>query len=180
MERFPNNRYARNNNSTSPYYRIANEILTPILNGASASGSGTVRRRTARTAALDSIIQEITVSVGGGSDGSMARSMIVMGNHGDYAWGREGLEAVMSQLLNQFEYAGPPPLTKDQMNDISKESITTEQVDAKLQCAICFDDFQLEEVVRKLDCSVSQICQMIFASLNQRLKISYHILALFS
>lgn len=176
MERFPNNRYARNNNSTSPYYRIANEILTPILNGASASGSGTVRRRTARTAALDSIIQEITVSVGGGSDGSMARSMIVMG---DYAWGREGLEAVMSQLLNQFEYAGPPPLTKDQMNDISKESITTEQVDAKLQCAICFDDFQLEELVRKLDCSVSQF--VIFAIIKSDIKdFSSHILALLS
>lgn len=155
LDRFPN-RYART--TTSPYYRIANEILTPILSGASASGSGTSginsRRRTARTAALDSIIQEITVSVGGGSDGSIARSMIVMGNPRDYAWGREGLEAVMSQLLNQFEYAGPPPLTKDQMNDISKESITTEQVEAKLQCAICFDDFQLEEIVRKLDCSV--------------------------
>ena len=158
MERFPN-RYTRNSITTSPYYRIANEILTPILSGASGSGSGTSginnRRRTARTAALDSIIQEITVSVGGGSDGSIARSMIVMGNPRDYAWGREGLEAVMSQLLNQFEYAGPPPLTKDQMNDISKETITTEQVDAKLQCAICFDDFQFEEIVRKLDCSVS-------------------------
>lgn len=163
LEVFPRG-IIRSNNPANTYYRLANEIISPILSVASGSGSGSgsrgvnYRRRTARTAALDALNQEMTVTVGTSSD---SRSMIVMGNPRDYAWGRGGLEAVMSQLLNQFDIAAQPPLTKDQINDISKESITREQVDTKLQCAICFDEFQLEETVRKLDCNVSKFHQYL-------------------
>ncbi|MGS9235480.1 hypothetical protein ACQWHR_24940, partial [Salmonella enterica subsp. enterica serovar Infantis] len=31
----------------------------------------------------------------------------------DYAWGANGLDAIITQLLNQFENTGPPPADKD-------------------------------------------------------------------
>ena len=83
-----------------------------------------------------------------GSDGYIAHIL-------RFKFGIDYLEEVISQILNQLQGADPQALSKDRMNDISKESITIEHMNAKLQCAICFEIFQLKEKVRKLDCSVS-------------------------
>ena len=32
--------------------------------------------------------------------------MVFMGNPNDYAWGREGLDTIVSQLLNQMDNSG--------------------------------------------------------------------------
>lgn len=55
-------------------------------------------------------------------------SRIFVGNPGDYAWGREGFDAIVTQLLNQIESTGPPPLTKEKIQEIPVVSITQEQV----------------------------------------------------
>ena len=52
----------------------------------------------------------------------------LIGNPGDYAWGRDGLDSVITQLLNQMDGAGPPPLQKDKINEIPTVCITQEQV----------------------------------------------------
>lgn len=81
--------------------------------------------------------------------------MFFMGNPGDYAWGREGLDSVITQMLNQMENSGPPPLAKEKIQDIPRIEITDEQVSQKLQCSVCWDDFEKMETVRKLPCTVS-------------------------
>ncbi|KAK7038916.1 hypothetical protein SK128_023905 [Halocaridina rubra] len=48
-------------------------------------------------------------------------------NPGDYAWGRGGLDAIITQLMNQLDGTGPPPLTKDQISQIPIEAITKDQ-----------------------------------------------------
>lgn len=53
-------------------------------------------------------------------------------NPGDYAWGRGGLDAIITQLMNQLDGTGPPPLNKTQIQQIPKASITKEQC-GKLQ-----------------------------------------------
>lgn len=50
-----------------------------------------------------------------------------MANPGDYAWGREGLDAIVTQLLNQMDTTGPPPLAKDKISQIPVVVITKEQ-----------------------------------------------------
>lgn len=50
-----------------------------------------------------------------------------MANPGDYAWGREGLDAIVTQLLNQMDTTGPPPLAKDKISQIPVVIITKEQ-----------------------------------------------------
>lgn len=89
------------------------------------------------------------VTVGGTGNSHM----FFMGNPGDYAWGREGLDTIVTQMLNQMETSGPPPLSSQRINEIPNVKITAEEVERKMQCSVCWDDFKLDETVRKLPCS---------------------------
>lgn len=103
---------------------------------------------------LDNILREILISVADGANGGAGGTpMFFMGNPGDYAWGREGLDTIVTQLLNQMDNTGPPPLEKEKIAEIPKVTISAEQVDMKLQCSVCWEDFQIDEVVRKLSCA---------------------------
>jgi len=51
-----------------------------------------------------------------------------LGNPGDYAWGREGLDAIVTQLLNQMDGTGPPPLADDKIQSLPNVQISQEQV----------------------------------------------------
>lgn len=105
---------------------------------------------------LDNILREILISVADGANGGVGGTpMFFMGNPGDYAWGREGLDTIVTQLLNQMDNTGPPPLEKEKIAEIPKVTISAEQVELKLQCSVCWEDFQINEVVRKLTCAVS-------------------------
>lgn len=103
---------------------------------------------------FDNILQEILISVADTANGG-GTPMFFMGNPGDYAWGREGLDTIVTQLLNQMDNTGPPPLEKDKISEIPTVEITSDQVTAKLQCSVCWEDFQVDEIVRKLPCLVS-------------------------
>lgn len=105
-----------------------------------------------------------------------------MGNPGDYAWGREGkkliavymtqmyswlisywncaltgIDTVITQMLNQMDNAGPPPLSKEKIDGVERTEISDDQVEQKLQCSVCWDNFQKMETVRKLPCTVSEL-----------------------
>lgn len=165
-------------NSLSDYHslRLANEIisnpiLTPLLmttsgarpfdaygesSGAAAPAlggrvafRGGARGRDFNITNFDTILQDILISVSGGE----GAPMFFMGNPGDYAWGREGLDTIVTQLLNQMDNTGPPPLEKEKIEELPTVPIEQEQVEMKLQCSVCWEDFQLSEQVRKLPCS---------------------------
>lgn len=103
---------------------------------------------------LDNILREILISVADGANGGVGGTpMFFMGNPGDYAWGREGLDTIVTQLLNQMDNTGPPPLEKEKIAEIPKVTINAEQVEMKLQCSVCWEDFQIDEFVRKLTCA---------------------------
>lgn len=118
----------------------------------------TIHRQDSPT--FDNIMHEFMISItnsglGGGVGNGGSGPMFFMGNPGDYAWGREGLDTVITQMLNQMENSGPPPLSKEKIQDIPCVEIDDEQVGRKLQCSVCWDDFQKQETVRKLPCTVS-------------------------
>lgn len=98
---------------------------------------------------LNGATAEIVTGPGNGGPGHM----FFMGNPGDYAWGREGLDTIVTQMLNQMETSGPPPLSTQRISEIPNVKITAEEVDRKMQCSICWDDFKMDEMVRKLPCS---------------------------
>uniref|UniRef100_A0A1L8DSZ8 RING-type E3 ubiquitin transferase n=1 Tax=Nyssomyia neivai TaxID=330878 RepID=A0A1L8DSZ8_9DIPT len=99
---------------------------------------------------LDSFLHDFVISVMGAGPGT---PMFFMGNPGDYAWGHEGIDTIVTQLLNQMEGTGPPPLAREKIDEIPKGAICQEQVNTKLQCSVCLEDFQLSETVRQLPCS---------------------------
>ncbi|KAJ8985453.1 hypothetical protein NQ317_017085 [Molorchus minor] len=102
---------------------------------------------------FENLLQDFIVNLGVGVNWGTAGNMqLFLGNPGDYAWGREGLDAIVTQLLNQMDSTGPPPLPKDVIDALPMVEVTVEQVTAKLQCSVCWEDFKLEESVRQLPC----------------------------
>ncbi|CAG2057155.1 unnamed protein product [Timema podura] len=65
---------------------------------------------------------------------SFLANVFFLGNPGDYAWGREGLDAIVTQLLNQMDGTGPPPLARDKIDEIPIVLITLDQHGT---CPIC-------------------------------------------
>jgi E3 ubiquitin-protein ligase RNF115/126 len=59
---------------------------------------------------FDNILQDILLSVtndgGNGTGAAGGTPLFFMGNPGDYAWGREGLDTIVTQLLNQMDNTG--------------------------------------------------------------------------
>ena len=64
--------------------------------------------------------------------------------------GHGGLDAIGTQLNNQFDGTGP--ILKDKIKLIPKTTTTQEQTDQGLQCSICMEDFKLNESARLLRC----------------------------
>lgn len=102
---------------------------------------------------LEHILSDLLVGIGTAGFGQEGNSPLVfLGNPGDYAWGREGLDTIVTQLLNQMDGSGPPPLPTEKIKEIPVAHITKAQIDANLQCSVCWEPFTLDEEVRRLPC----------------------------
>ena len=58
---------------------------------------------------------QIAAGPGGGGGIPM---MPLYGNPGDYAWGRGGFDSIVTQLLNQMDGTGPPPMSENNIKSI--------------------------------------------------------------
>lgn len=83
---------------------------------------------------------------------SPIRMFQLHGDMRDYAWGTNGLDSIITQLLNQLENTGPPPASEDQLKNLPQLVISQQEVDRSAQCAICMEDFNLNEIAKKLPC----------------------------
>ncbi|CAL7945431.1 unnamed protein product [Xylocopa violacea] len=77
---------------------------------------------------------------------------LFLGNPGDYVWGQDGLDSIVTHLLNQMDGTGPPPLPRKQIDEIPTVTVNQYHVDTKLQCSVCWEDFKLSEPVKQLPC----------------------------
>ncbi|XP_067098426.1 forkhead box protein N3-like [Osmerus mordax] len=71
----------------------------------------------------------------------------------DYAWGVDGLDAIITQLLNQFENTGPPPADRERIKSLPTINITESHVGSGLECSVCKEDYSVGENVRQLPCN---------------------------
>lgn len=105
---------------------------------------------------LEGIIHQIFANLTGAGGLISGQGLPVFvnlhGNPGDYAWGRGGLDAVITQLLNQLDGTGPPPLPKEKIDQIPTVKIAQEQVDKLLQCTVCMEEFRTGDQVKRLSC----------------------------
>lgn len=91
---------------------ISNLTGVPIAGGPGGGGGGHFH---------------FTVGPLGGGGGN-----VMYGNPGDYVWGRGGFDAIVTQLLNQMEGSGPPPMTKDTIDkDVPTIKVTQQHVGKK-------------------------------------------------
>lgn len=95
---------------------------------------------------------------GGGGGGGVTMQGIPINfvplhsNPEDYAWGAGGLDAIITQLLNQLEGSGAPPAQPERIDGLPSVHISQKQVENVLQCSVCMEDFSLDEEVKKLPC----------------------------
>lgn len=105
---------------------------------------------------LQSLLSNLTGMNGPGQFqfmmGGPPGSNVMYGNPGDYAWGRGGFDAIVTQLLNQMEGAGPPRMEKEDIGNLPAVKVTQDHIDHKTQCSVCWEDFVLDESVRQLEC----------------------------
>ncbi|KAK0148341.1 E3 ubiquitin-protein ligase RNF126 [Merluccius polli] len=78
---------------------------------------------------------------------------VLHSNPMDYAWGANGLDAIITQLLNQFENTGPPPADIDKIKSLPTVQVTEEHVALCLECPVCKEDYSVGENVRQLPCN---------------------------
>ncbi|KAI5092799.1 E3 ubiquitin-protein ligase RNF126, partial [Silurus meridionalis] len=78
---------------------------------------------------------------------------VLHSNPMDYAWGANGLDAIITQLLNQFENTGPPPADREKIKNLPTIQITDEHVGDGLECPVCKEDYSEGESVRQLPCN---------------------------
>jgi len=142
----------------------------PMTRGAGVPGAPNPDRH------LENFLQELIFNVtgmgvagGGGVGGPGISFHLVPGNHGnhmiagepgvqihgnpgDYAWGRGGLDAIITQLLNQMDGAGPPPMAQESIKDIVNIDVTPGVLEKNPNCSVCLEDFHMEESVKQLEC----------------------------
>uniref|UniRef100_A0A3B3X9R6 RING-type E3 ubiquitin transferase n=1 Tax=Poecilia mexicana TaxID=48701 RepID=A0A3B3X9R6_9TELE len=78
--------------------------------------------------------------------------MQLYSNPGDYAWGQGGLDAVVTELLERLENTGPPPAEQEMISLLPSVCVSQEQIDCRLECPVCREEYSLAESVRKLPC----------------------------
>ncbi|XP_063539573.1 E3 ubiquitin-protein ligase RNF126-like [Cydia strobilella] len=105
----------------------------------------------------ETLLEQLVYSISGsgplgGAAVTAGAPFVLVGAPGDYVFGGEGLDAVVTQLLGQLENAGPPPLPREQIAAIPSEAVTEEQAAANTSCSVCWENFQLGEMVSKLQC----------------------------
>ncbi|WAR00521.1 RN115-like protein [Mya arenaria] len=66
---------------------------------------------------------------GFGMPGIPINIMPIHGNPEDYAWGAGGLDAIITQLLNQLEGSGAPPAGQERIDALPSVKVTQTQVD---------------------------------------------------
>ncbi|EFN74281.1 RING finger protein 115 [Camponotus floridanus] len=136
--------------------------VTPPIQDGRRTNSSNRRRQESLPVPIENFIQDFIFnlsgapnlgnSVGQDAQPSVFDIRLFLGNPGDYVWGRDGLDAIVTQLLNQMDGTGPPPLPHKQIDEIPTTAISQSQVDCKLQCSVCWEDFKLSEPVRQLPC----------------------------
>ncbi|KAF9081933.1 hypothetical protein BGX23_000289 [Mortierella sp. AD031] len=97
-------------------------------------------------------------ALSGGFGGPMSMSMgggflPMASNPGDYVWGQQGLDDIITQLMNlQNRQHGPVGASDEIINGVPHHTLTDEELEAKTECSVCKDEFTKEDNLLHLPC----------------------------
>ncbi|KAF9973776.1 hypothetical protein BGZ73_002964 [Actinomortierella ambigua] len=77
----------------------------------------------------------------------------MVGNPGDYVFGQNGLDDIITQLMEQqSRMSGPIGATDETINKVPRHKLTQEELDVKLDCSVCKDEFTMDDSLLQLEC----------------------------
>ncbi|KAH6629458.1 hypothetical protein C7974DRAFT_434019 [Boeremia exigua] len=77
------------------------------------------------------------------------------GQMGDFVYSQEGLDRIVSQLMEQTATNNaPPPATQDDIDALPKKQVSEDMLgpEHKAECSICIDEVNIGETVTELPC----------------------------
>jgi len=75
------------------------------------------------------------------------------GRMGDYVLGDRELDNIITELMNQEpSHGGVPPISEEAINNLPRIQLTQQQIDEKIECTVCKDEFQANEKPAQLPC----------------------------
>ncbi|CAO3678463.1 unnamed protein product [Umbelopsis ramanniana] len=105
--------------------------------------------RDMRTANMINLIQMIS----GLSGSPISLNFGGSANPGDYVFSQTGLDNIITQLMEQANSDhAPPPATDEMIEGLEKKKLSQTELEKFAHCAICTDDFTLEDEVTILPC----------------------------
>jgi len=119
-----------------PEFEMINDILSRVF-GASVLGS-----------AEDPLIAQ---SAGGLPQWRISNEL--HGNPQDYAWGPNGFDNIISELLGHLDNVGAPPATDESIQELPVVNIQRSQVDNQAECSVCMEAFLVDATAKKLPCN---------------------------
>ncbi|KAJ2727024.1 hypothetical protein GGI07_000141 [Coemansia sp. Benny D115] len=96
---------------------------------------------------------------GGGAAGGTGGGInpifgVPMGNLGDYVWGQNSLDDIITRIMEQNTGTNaPPPASEDQILKLPKRLITEDEVARHIECGICMEEYKVAEEVLELPCA---------------------------
>ncbi|KAJ2888131.1 hypothetical protein FB639_000844 [Coemansia asiatica] len=88
----------------------------------------------------------------GGANGGAVFG-VPIGNLGDYVWGQNSFDDVITRIMEQNPTAhAPPPASDEQISKLPARIISDEEVAAHKECGICMEEYQTNEQVLELPC----------------------------
>ncbi|KAM3586349.1 hypothetical protein VKS41_002869 [Umbelopsis sp. WA50703] len=134
---------------------------------------------TVRIMQLMNIIQQI-LSRADGSNNEPLDIQMLAGNPEDYVFTQNGLDDVITQLLEQATSRNaPPPATDEAIANLKNRITTTQDVDENQDCSVCKEEFGIAEQVLILPCQhfFHQDCIKQWLQVNGTCPICRHSLA---
>ena len=73
------------------------------------------------------------------------------GNFGDYVFGNRQFDEILSRLMEQSN-GGAPPASEDALKELKLHKITQKEIDEKIECSVCKDEYEMDEEVKIMPC----------------------------
>ncbi|TPX38925.1 hypothetical protein SeLEV6574_g07514 [Synchytrium endobioticum] len=102
---------------------------------------------------LTQLLQALLEAPTEGQPNPLAHILNMVGNPGDYVFSQNGLDDIVTRLMEQHAAgSSPPPADDSTIKSLPLVSLDQKQVDEQADCIICQDQFKIGESAKLLPC----------------------------
>ncbi|OMJ26415.1 putative RING finger protein [Smittium culicis] len=124
--------------------------FNPSANNESSSGPRNIR---AEIPVNFGALFDLFLDGGSGNAQSFFSNLFgTAGNVGDYAWGPNGLDDIITQLMEQNQGNTPHPTSEEYIAKLERIKISSDNLDPKKECGICMDEYAESDTAIVLEC----------------------------